>query len=327
MECPFLVAGRDEEKLSQLAGRLDCEYRVASLGSPDQLRAMLQDMDLLVHAAGPFHETTAPMLSACLDTNTHYLDLSAEAESIELVAARHRQAQAANIMCMPGVGVDVVPSDCLAAQLVERLPSTDRLSFGISLPKLLTAGSARNFAAHAGMPVLVRRGGKLKKLEPGIIERKFDYGEGPSVSSAISWGDIASAWYSTGVGNISCYLETTAGLRFAMAHASIVGPLLKNPWARFLTDTASDVMFTGPSEDQEENERGCVVVEAEDRCGRVAMSRIQFPESYSFTAKICAVTVDRIRKGRWASGFQTPSRVFGADYIRQFDDVVIEEIL
>jgi short subunit dehydrogenase-like uncharacterized protein len=266
------------------------------------------------------------MVHACLETKTHYLDLSAEAEPIESIATMHHEALESNTMMLPGVGVDVVPSDCLAAQIVNRMPTTDRLSFGISLPKILTAGSARNFAAHAGRPVLVRRGGQLLTVKPGVSERSFDYGKGPSLSSAISWGDLASAYYSTGVGNISCYLETTPGLRFAIAHAEIAATWMNSPWARFLTDSASDAFFPGPSESQQATERGCIVVEAEDSRGRVAISRIHFPESYSFTAWICATTVGLIQQGNWAPGFQTPSRIFGADYIRQFDHVVIEDL-
>jgi short subunit dehydrogenase-like uncharacterized protein len=54
------------------------------------------------------------MADACLETKTHYTDITGEYQVFELLAGYDQKAKAANIMIMPGTGFDVVPSDCLA---------------------------------------------------------------------------------------------------------------------------------------------------------------------------------------------------------------------
>ena len=75
-----------------------------------------------LHCAGPFSRTWRPMYDACLGTGTHYLDITGEIDVFEALAARDRAARDAGIMLLPGVGFDVVPSDCLIADLAARHP-------------------------------------------------------------------------------------------------------------------------------------------------------------------------------------------------------------
>jgi short subunit dehydrogenase-like uncharacterized protein len=86
------------------------------------LDAALMEVPLILHAGGPFYRTYRAVADACLRTRRHYLDVTGEIAVFEGLAALGPAAQEAGVMLLPGVGFDVVPSDCLAAYLKSRLP-------------------------------------------------------------------------------------------------------------------------------------------------------------------------------------------------------------
>jgi short subunit dehydrogenase-like uncharacterized protein len=59
------------------------------------------------------------MANACLRNRVHYLDITGEIDAFEVLATQDAEARARGVMLLPGVGFDVVPSNCLAAR---RLP-------------------------------------------------------------------------------------------------------------------------------------------------------------------------------------------------------------
>ena len=63
------------------------------------------------------------MMDACLQAGASYLDITGEIDVIELGASRHEETRRAGVAVIPAVGFDIVPSDCLAAQLAAALPS------------------------------------------------------------------------------------------------------------------------------------------------------------------------------------------------------------
>src|SRR5690242_4394080 len=73
-----VLSGRDEGRLGALAEQLGLEYRVARLGDPAALDEALRGMRVVLHAAGPFSETSRPMVDACLRAGVHYLDITGE---------------------------------------------------------------------------------------------------------------------------------------------------------------------------------------------------------------------------------------------------------
>src|SRR5262245_9289082 len=106
-----VLGGRDEAKLAGMAHELGLEYRVARLADSGRLGKALSDVQVVLHAAGPFSETAAPMVDACLRTGTHYLDITGEMVVIEALAQHHAEFRRHGLMLMPAVGFDVVPSD------------------------------------------------------------------------------------------------------------------------------------------------------------------------------------------------------------------------
>src|SRR6202171_2994059 len=126
-----MCSGRNEAKLKALAEPLGFQYRAFDLSDKAKLDTALGEVDAVLHIAGPFSATSKPMADACLRTGTHYLDITGEIDVFEALAARDAEAKRAGVMLLPGVGFDVVPSDCLAAHLKRRLPDASDLKIYI----------------------------------------------------------------------------------------------------------------------------------------------------------------------------------------------------
>ena len=321
-----ILGGRDERKLAPLAESLGLVYRVARLEDAERLDAALDDIRTVLHAAGPFSYTSRPMVDACLRTGTHYLDLSAGVDNIEAIVARDAEARKRNIMMMPGVGFDVVPSDCLAAHVARRLPGAQRLALGISGLTLATRGSAKAFAEYAGRAITVRRDGTITCVPPGTLERSFDYGGGTRPSSAVSWGDVAAAYYTTGIPNIEVYFEATPVIQGMLMATSYLGPVLRTaPWQAWLKASA-DLLPEGPTEAQRAAVTTVIVAEGEDAGRRRVRARLRAPEAYTLTGETGPAIGARVLAGDLEVGFQTPARVYGADFVLRFAGVSREDL-
>jgi short subunit dehydrogenase-like uncharacterized protein len=309
-----ILCGRDTAKLRAAAETLDLEYRVAGLTDSGALDAVLRGVRVVVNAAGPFSATWQPLVDACLRARTHYLDISGEVASLDFVSRRHGEARAKGIMLMPGVGFDVVPSDCLARHVVDRMRRPRRLSIGITGLRSASRGSAQSTIEQIGKPVYVRRGGRLVSIPPASLERQFDYGDGPSASLAVSWADVVSAFFSTGVPNIDVFFEATPAVRASLVASRHLGWWMGSPIIQRWLKTWTALLPPGPDEQERETATAVVVAEAEDESGACVRARLRTPEVYSFTATSAAAIAARVLDGDWRAGYETPSRVYGADF-------------
>ena len=139
-ETPIL-SGRSAEKLAPLAEELGLAHHAVSLDDGEGLRAALEGVDAVVHAAGPFSHTSRPMVKACLDTGTHYLDITGEIAVFNGVFKAHQKAVDAGVVLLPGVGFDVIPTDGMAAMLHRALP--DAVELDLAFAGLGERGLAR----------------------------------------------------------------------------------------------------------------------------------------------------------------------------------------
>jgi len=320
-----VIAGRDGARLARFAETLGLEYRVASLAEPDRLDAALRDIQVVLHAAGPFSATSRPVVDACLRTGVHYVDISGEVEVIEALARRDGEARQRGIMVMPGIGFDVVAGDCLAAHVAHRLPGAEQLALGVSGLRYMTRGTAKSVVEAADYGV-VRRDGSITRVPLGSLRHGFDFGAGLRPCLNISWGDIAAAYYTTGIPNIEVYGESTPVLEGFLASSRYFGWLLGSAPVKAWLRTSVDLLPEGPTDEERAAARAVVVAEARDRRGRRAISRLRTPEVYTFTGMTGAAIVRRVLGGDLEVGFQTPGRVYGGDFVLSFAGVSREDL-
>jgi short subunit dehydrogenase-like uncharacterized protein len=310
-----ILAGRRADTTCAVADELGLPRRIFSLEDPARVDEGLEGMSLVLHCAGPFARTSGPMAEACLRTGTHYLDITGEVEVFEALAARGREASAAAVTLLPGVGFDVVPTDCLALHLKERLPAARRLALGFQALGRVSHGTALTAVENLDAGGLVRRGGALVKVPPAWKTRTIDFGCGPTPDLTIPWGDVSTAWHSTGIPDIEVYMAASPGFRLFSRASRWLGGLLGSELVRRRLRRQILAGPPGPSEEQRQRGRAYVWGEAADAGGRCVVGRLVTPEAYTLTALTALAAVERVLKGEAPTGFQTPSSAFGADFV------------
>ncbi len=321
-----VIAGRDQHAIASMAAACGLEWRTARVDQPACLRSMTASATVLLNAAGPFSTTSAPLIDACVATGTHYLDITGEAGTIEATVRWHDAGARRGVMLMPGVGFEVVASDCLAAHVARRLPGARALKLGFDKSQATSRGSLKTSVEMSGQGVLVRRQGKLVSVPPGSLAYHFDYGHGPQISLAVSLGDASSAFFSTGIPDVETYLRATLPVWGAVTASRYWGWLLSTPpWQAFLK-AQMDCLAPDPSPQARGAGWATLVAEARDASGRCARSRLQTGDVYSFTALSAVGVAERTLAGELKPGFQTPSRVYGPDFVLSFDGVSREDL-
>lgn len=308
-----VLAGRNETKLrAQAAGHgLDC--RVFSLDDPRAVDAGLADMRVVLHCAGPFAHTAGDMAQGCLRNGAHYLDITGEIGVFEQMAALDAAASAAGVMLMPGVGFDVVPSDCLAAHLKRTLPSATTLNLAFFSTGHASHGTAATMLENFGRGGQIRRGGQLTRVPAAWKTRRIDFGPRTETCITIPWGDVSTAYYSTGIPDIAVYMAAPLGLRVGAIASRVIGPLLNSPAVqRFLY---ARIPEGGPSE-RLRNEGYCLLWgEAIAPSGERAEARLRICEGYTLTARAAVHIAQKTLAGSARPGYQTPSLAFGPDLV------------
>jgi short subunit dehydrogenase-like uncharacterized protein len=314
-----ILAGRNPETVAKLAADLGLTARVFALDEPGKIAASLAGVAAVLHCAGPFVHTYQAMVDACLQARTHYLDITGELAVFEGCARRTAEASAAGIVLLPGVGFDVVPTDCLAAHLKGRLPTASHLTLAIQSSGHLSRGTLTTMLENAAHGGAVRRAGRIERVPAAWKTRTLDLGRGPVSAMTIPWGDVATAFYTTGIGNIEVYSAVSAASRWLARWTPAW--LLGNAWLQ--TFIKRRIQRGPPGPTAEQRARGWTQVwgEVKDEAGRVAVSRLSGPEGYTFTARTALAVVERILRGAPPPGFHTPAGAFGADLVLEIEGV------
>jgi short subunit dehydrogenase-like uncharacterized protein len=318
-----LLAGRSPAKLAELAGRLGLEHRVFDLVDPAAVRAALDGVEVVAHCAGPFSVTAAPMVDACLATGTHYLDITGEVDVFERVFARQADAERAGVVLLPGAGFDVVPTDCLAAMLAEALPGATELDLAFLVGGGISPGTLRTTLEGSGTGGRARVDRELRPVPIGHRERVAEFPSGPRRVSAIPWGDLATAYRSTGIPTITTFTSVPGGGVVGKVQ-SFAAPLLRSPAVQQIGKDLLGLV-RGPGQERRASSHSEAWGEVRDGSGRTASAALTAPNAYDLTADAVVRAVARVGSGSVRPGAHTPSTALGADFVRELDGVRISD--
>lgn len=324
-----ILAGRNGAKVEAQAADMGLDYRVFNLDDPGAMDNALGEVVTVLHCAGPYVYTFRPMVDACLRAGTHYLDITGEIPVYEALAARDSEARARGIMLLPGVGFDVVPTDCLAMHLQRRLPSATRLTlaFHNQGPTGLPPGTANTAAEMIPYWNMRRRDGRLEFGPRAVKTRIVDFGEGPVEVTLVAWGDVCMAFYSTGIPNIEDYAVIPAEARRLIVAVNYLRPIFRLPAVMNVMKRIMRTRVRGLTPESLARTRAHVWGEVEDDQGRRAASRLHGPEAgVSWTSLTAVAAVQRVLSASPPPGFQTPSRAYGADFVLECEGVVREDL-
>lgn len=318
-----IVAGRNGPEIEAIAASLGLEARIFSLSEPPALSAALSGVHCVLNAAGPFSATARPMIEACLAHGSHYLDITGEIDVFEMAANLDPQAKDAGIMLLPGVGFDVAASDCLAASVARQVPDPLHLHLGILSTGRPSQGTAKTAAESLDAPTRVRRNGSIVKKPPGTVSRTFDFGRGPRRTVAVSWGDVATAYHSTGIPNVTVYFPARRYARLLRLSRLLGGVLASRP-LQALIKRLVELQPEGPDAEALEHGVAVVVAEVENAQGTISRDRLTTPNSYKFTYLAAVEAARRVLDGQWRAGFQTPSLAYGPSFAFTLPDCHLE---
>jgi len=320
-----ILAGRNLEKVRSVAEPLGLAARAFDLVDPGRIDAAIKDVSVVLCVAGPFSATSRPMVDACVRNRVHYLDITGEIDVFEAAAARSAEAKARGVTLLPGVGFDVVPSDCLAAHLKRRLPDANDLKLFLSLGANMSRGTAKTMVEAIATGTRLRRDGVLV-TRTWAEEGSCDFGRGEKPTVQVSWGDVATAYHSTGIPNIEVQFEALPAIRGLARTPAFVKSFLGLGFMQSLLKAQIDRLPEGPSEAARRAGGAVLVGEARNTAGQTARSRLRTPEGYTLTAATALDAAKRVAAGDVGPGFQTPSLAFGPDYILSFDGVRREDL-
>lgn len=326
-----VLAGRRAAPVAALADQLGLEHRCVDLADTAGLREALAEVALVAHCAGPFSVTADPMVSACLATGTHYLDITGEAAVFEAVFDRHAHAIDAGVVLVPGVGFDVVPTDCLAVLLAADLPGATSLELAFLVGGGVSRGTARTAlttAATSGGRARRRVGGALRPTAFGRPHRIVPFPSGPRRVGAVTWGDLVTAYRSTGIGDITVYTRLPGTGRFSPVPTSALAHLMRIGGVRRLAERALRRRRPGPSARTRAATGVQVWGQVRDPTGEHRTATLVGPNAYDLTADAVVTAAGRLLAGSTAHvpvppGAHTPATAFGAGFVAELHGVLL----
>jgi short subunit dehydrogenase-like uncharacterized protein len=305
-----ILGGRSEE-VASLAAKLGLPSIVFSLSDVAATRRALDGVFVVAHCAGPFAATSTPMIDACMLARAHYVDITGEIDVFVAAQRRHNQARAAGIVVCPGVGFDVIPTDCIAACLTEALPDATHLALGFKASGARSPGTARTSIEGMAQGARVRRNGAIVSEPLGQRTRTIDFGTGPRLAVSIPWGDVATAYFTTGIANIEVYVPASPRSVARLRRLDRLRPLLRVPPVRALAKRVAAQINPGPSKKERESEKTWLWGEVRNDHGDARVARLTTPNGYRLTIDGVLMAVRALLVRPPVGGYFTPTQLLG----------------
>ena len=298
----IVVAGRNKDRLRTLAVQLNVPYRIFT---PDALPPeALNGVDVLLNCAGPFARTANALMQACIKAGVDYLDITAEIKVYELADRLGAEAATSGVMLLPGVGWDVVPTDCLAVHVARRVQAPQSINIALQVAGSMSRGSALSVSEIIGAGLLARIDGLLVPT-PAAQPRSFDFGDGLEVCAPLSFGDLITSWHSTGIPNVSMFVHFSG-----------------DP----IPEGNISMLPEGPDVQQREAHRARAVAEVIGVDGTTARSVIETVNGYTYTPLAAVEAARRVLAGERRPGFETPAKLLGVGFAESIAGTTITDL-
>jgi short subunit dehydrogenase-like uncharacterized protein len=185
----WAIAGRSQPKLDAVKARLvaiDPRHSAvgtvqASVDDPTSLQRMAAQTRVLVTTVGPFIDYGEPVVKACIEQRTDYIDSTGEPFFVQLLLGRYADAAAnSGVRIVPSCGFDSIPADLGVFFTVQQLPSDQPISISgyLSLDAKFSGGTERSAILSSvtppGLPKLPKTAasdGRRVSLRTSKVER------------------------------------------------------------------------------------------------------------------------------------------------------------
>lgn len=327
-----ILSGRSFKAIKSIAEELSLPFRIIDLDDEVALTNALKEVKLVLHAAGPFQYTANQMADACIKTGTHYLDINGDIAVFEMLKRYDKTATDAGLMIMPGVGFDVVPTDCIAMLLKNKLPDAKKLELAFAtLGGSISHGTATTMAGKLGEGGVIRKNGKIIKVPLGARAMTINFFRGkekrdlPVFVMNIPWGDISTAFFTTGIPNIETFVGISKKTFYFLKFQFLFNWLLRTSFVRNKIKKKINTLPAGPSDEQREKAIGMVWGRATNAEGKKVTAMLCGPEGYTITAHASLIIIKKILGGNFKAGYQTPAKMYGAELINEVPGIEMKK--
>lgn len=319
-----ILAGRSASKLKSLATEFNLEFRAFDTSEAD---FFLQGVNVLLNCAGPFSATTEPLVKSCIKAKVHYLDITGEIEVFQKCYGLNNEAHKQNVIVMPGVGFDIVPTDCLAAMLKEKLPSANSIELAFSFGTKPSVGTAKTAVESAGKGGVIRENYELKFVRNAHRIRKIPFQNGAKWATSIPWGDVFTSGISTNVPNGLVYTELPKFIIYILRLTNPIKSLFNTKIGqKFLNFLIEFVLRKTPSEEERSKQRTQFWGEATTSNGLQLAMTISAPNVYLLTAEAGIKIAEYCFHYNDKGGYYTPSMLLGSDFIKTISNVEVRTL-
>lgn len=309
-----ILAGRNETSINALAEKLGFNSCIFDLKNRQNIVRKLANVQLVLNCAGPFSSTCQPLIDACIQSKVHYLDITGEISVFEYAHSQNQLAEESDIILCPGVGFDVIPTDCIAAQLKQILPDASYLALGFDSSSRISPGTAKTAIEGLALGGKARVNGQIRRVPLAWKSRWIDFGRGEKLATTIPWGDVSTAFYTTGIPNIEVYIPISPKRLSMLKKINYIRWCLGIKWVQnFLKSKLAKQK--GPDPKQLQNQLTSVWGEVKNIQGDSKNIRITTANGYTLTVAGSLAVAEYLLKTRLKGGYKTPSQLMGADFI------------
>lgn len=327
-----VLAGRNPEKLAELAGRLGgLRTAVADVSDPASVRSLIEAGDVLVSTVGPFARFGRPAVAAAVDAGAIYLDSTGEPSFIREVFEQHGPAagRGPGAALLTAFGNDYLPgvlAGALAVREARAAGSPDRVDIGYFIDggtggQPFSRGTLDSLVGAATEPVHAWRDGELHSEAAGRRMRTFDVAGRPRPGVTIGGTEqFALPRFEPGLQVVDVYLGWFGPASGAVHAASAVTPWLSRVPAlgravSGLAGLAARRAAHAPDPQTLARSTSHFVAEVFDASGTLlARTRLVSPDPYAITADLLAWGAIRAAEhGVHGTGALDPVAAFGLD--------------
>jgi short subunit dehydrogenase-like uncharacterized protein len=173
---------------------------------------------------------------------------------------------------------------------------------------------------------VVRRDGKLMHIPLGKKIQEIDFGAFKAKCLNIPWGDVSTAWHSTGIPDIEVYAAANSTTIAAAKVSGYFNWLTRSSWVKNFLLQRIDNQHDGPSPEQLERSKSFLWGRVSDRSGNSHTATIETISGYKLTAKASVLIAEKIVGGNFKTGFQTPGGLYGHGLILEIESTKLQVV-
>ena len=217
-----------------------------------------------------------------------------------------------------------MPSDCLAAMLAQRLPGAQKLELAFTALGGMSPGTTKTMIEALPSGGRARIDGVIRRVPTAWKTMEVPFRHGKLMAMSIPWGDVASAYYSTGIPNIEVYASAPPKQIARMRRIRFALPLLGIWPLKTLAMEWVERNVKGPSDEVRATARSSLWGRVTDASGKSVSATLETLSGYHLTALTAVAALQRSIARQVPRGFSTASQAFGREFILSFPDTDIQ---